>query len=155
MEFEVVFKNQFSGIGLSWEGTFQQAANGEIREIIRTLLSRVEEIEGKVNPQQLLGLSNYKDPTSNRFTHYSVVEVEDGTEPPAGMIKVEIPTLRYVKTFHLKDTDIQSDYTKTFDWIKENGYKLHTEYLTHLEIYPMSEEAYSTNPPFTIMIPIQ
>ncbi|WP_102029256.1 GyrI-like domain-containing protein [Salirhabdus sp. Marseille-P4669] len=155
MEIEVVTKPSFQAIGLAWEGTFEQAGAGEIREIMKTLQNTLHDIKQVVHPDVHLGISNHENPSSNRFKHYSVVEVEGNSEAPEGMVKIQIPTLRYVKTHHKRGDNIQETYTKIYNWIKENGYELDTTFLTHYEAYPMNESAYSHDPEFTIMIPVK
>jgi predicted transcriptional regulator YdeE len=155
MSYEIVTKEAFQAIGLKWEGTFAEAGAGAIKEIIHQVHGRLKEIDKQVNPDILLGLSNHADPKSDRFTHYSVVEVEAGTKVPEGLIQFSLPTLKYVKTYHPKGESVQDSYTKIYNWIKENGYTLAQADITHFEEYPMKQDAFESDPEFGIMIPIK
>lgn len=66
-KFTIVSKESFIAIGFKWEGTFAEAAKGGIRKIQAELKERLDEIEGKVEEDVLLGLSYHATEASNGF----------------------------------------------------------------------------------------
>ncbi|MBS4216784.1 effector binding domain-containing protein [Bacillus sp. FJAT-49711] len=148
-------KEAFQAIGLKWEGTFAEAGEGAIRKIQIKLKNRLEEISNIVNPDILLGLSYHATFGGNGFTHYAVVEVESVEEVPLGMISISVPTLTYATCQHRKGQNIEQSYDNMYNWIRKEGLmENNVGHLTHFEKYPMTQNPYSTDPEFTIMIPV-
>ena len=90
------------------------------------------------------------------FIHYAVVEVERIEEVPEGMVTISVPALTYAACSHRKGQSIDQSYNNIYAWIKEQGYsEYNPDHLTHFEQYPMSQDPYTDDPEFMIMIPVQ
>ncbi|KOP66949.1 transcriptional regulator [Bacillus sp. FJAT-18019] len=149
-------KEAFQAMGLKWEGTFAEAGAGGIRAVHRTLQGRLSEIPHALHTDTLLGLSYHAAPGGDGFIHYAVVEVERIDEVPDGMITISVPALTYATCAHRKEQSIDQSYNNIYAWIKEQGYsEYNPDHLTHFEKYPMSQDPYSDDPEFVIMIPVQ
>lgn len=148
-------KVAFQAIGLRWEGTFAEAGAGGIRAVHRTLQDRLAEIPYAIHTETMLGLSYHAFPGGDGFVHYAVVEVELIDQVPHGMVTVSVPDLTYATCSHHKDQSIDQSYNNIYAWIKKQGYaEYNPDHLTHVEKYPMSQDPYSDNPEFIIMIPV-
>ncbi|MBS4200033.1 effector binding domain-containing protein [Bacillus sp. FJAT-49732] len=148
-------KEAFHAIGLKWEGTFAEAGAGAIREIQTELKERLKEIPHIINPDIMLGLSYHATPGGDGFTHYAAIEVEKVDNIPSGMVSIFVPTLTYATCEHHKDQSIERSYDNIYDWIRSEGLnENNVDHLTHFEKYPMNQDPYSTDPEFTIMIPV-
>ncbi|MCJ8009569.1 GyrI-like domain-containing protein [Lederbergia wuyishanensis] len=151
----LITKEAFHAIGIKWEGTFAEAGEGGIREIQIELQKRLKEISGIVDPEIMLGLSYHAIPGGNGFTHYAAVEVEKVEKIPSGMVSIFVPTLTYATCKHYKGQSIESSYNNIYNWISSERLKEnYVDHLTHFEKYPMNQHPYSTDPEFTIMIPV-
>ncbi|MCR2821820.1 GyrI-like domain-containing protein [Lederbergia panacisoli] len=149
-------KESFRAIGFKWEGTFAEAGEGGIRKIQMELINRLNEIPRIVNPDILLGLSYHATLGGNGFTHYAAVEVDNVDEIPSGMVSIAVPTLTYATCEHRKGQNIKRSYDNVYEWILKEGLKENNvDHLTHFEKYPMTQDPYSTDPEFTIMIPVK
>lgn len=149
-------KEAFQAVGLRWEGTFAEAGAGGIRAVHRTLQERLVEIPYAIHTDTMLGLSYHAVPGGDGFIHYAVVEVEQIDQVPDGMVTVSVPGLTYATCSHRKDQSIDQSYNHIYAWIKEQGYSEHNpDHLTHFEKYPMSQDPYSDDPEFIIMIPVR
>lgn len=153
--FEVVSKEEFMAIGFKWEGTFAEAAEGGIRKIQAELKRRLEEIQDKVDPETLLGLSYHATENAEGFTHYAAVEVKNAESVPEGMVSIAIPSHRYAQCEHRIGKSIEESYNQIYIWIRDEGLKASRTGLTHFEKYPMSQDPYNKDPQFTIMIPVE
>lgn len=151
-EANIVTKQQFQAVGLKWQGTFAEAGAGGIREVMKELQDRLSEIECIANRDSLLGLSYLDIPGG--FTHYSVVEVTKVNRVPSGMLSLTVPTLTYAQSEHHKGENIDQSYKNVFEWIEANGYSHYKADLAHYEEYPMTQDSYSNEPEFNILIPI-
>lgn len=153
MEGKIIKKPAFTAVGLKWSGTFAQAGAGEIKKVIEQMGQRQHEVEQIVNPDILLAISNVDRPDG--FTIFIASEVSAvGTVPP-GMAVIQIPEKTYATCQHRKGQNINDTYNNIFEWISSQGHELDKEHLTHLEEYPAEADPYSTDPEFTIMIPIR
>ncbi|MGJ9383080.1 GyrI-like domain-containing protein [Salipaludibacillus sp. CF4.18] len=151
----VVSKEAFLAVGLKWEGTFEEAAAGEIHHVQKEMHQRLKEISHIVDSKTLLGLSYHANPGELGFTHYAVVEVKGTENIPAEMVSVSVPSLSYATCEHRKDQNIEHSYQNLYKWIEDRGLKTNNStHLTHLEIYPLSQDPYKVDPEFTMMIPI-
>ncbi|WP_408008774.1 GyrI-like domain-containing protein [Pseudalkalibacillus sp. A8] len=102
----LVTEGAFKAIGLKWEGTFEAAFAGEIRDVQKKMHERLNEIAYVENPDVLLGLSYHATPGGSGFTHYSVVKVLQVEEVPTDMVKISVPELTYAKCEHHKGQSI-------------------------------------------------
>ncbi|WP_164217334.1 effector binding domain-containing protein [Virgibacillus sp. YIM 98842] len=152
--YDTVKKQQFEAIGLKWEGTFSEAEAGGIKSMMKEMHERMNEIDHVVQSENLIGLSYNAQTGNDRFVPYSVVEVAKISNIPEGVMAISVPETTFVRMKHLKGQDIRASYRNIYQWIAEKGYVTSTEYLTHLEIYPVHQDSYSNDPNFTIMIPI-
>ncbi|RKL66269.1 AraC family transcriptional regulator [Salipaludibacillus neizhouensis] len=151
----VVSKEAFQAVGLKWEGTFEEAAAGGIRHVQEEMHRRLKEISHIVDSKTLLGLSYDANLGELGFTHYAVVEVKGAENIPAEMVSVTVPSLSYATSEHQKDQNIEYSYQNLYKWIKDQGLKTNNDtHLTHLEKYPLSQDPYTLDPAFTMMIPI-
>ncbi|MFD2044688.1 GyrI-like domain-containing protein [Ornithinibacillus salinisoli] len=155
-EATLVSKEAFHAIGLKWEGTFAEAGAGSIKAVHQEFQERLKEIPHVIHPETMLGLSYHAVSGSEGFTHYAVVEVEKVEVVPPGMESVSVPTLTYAACEHHTHQSIDQSYNNIYRWIKEQGYKDYApSNLTHFEKYPMSQDPYTENPEFVIMIPVE
>jgi len=155
-EAAVTRKPAFQAVGLKWEGTFAEAGAGGIRAVQRTLQERLAEIPHAIHADTLLGLSYHAAPGGDGFIHYAVVEVERIEEVPEGMVTISVPALTYAACSHRKGQSIDQSYNNIYAWIAEQGYSEYKpDHLTHFEQYPMSQDPYTDDPEFMIMIPVQ
>ncbi|TDF94473.1 GyrI-like domain-containing protein [Paenibacillus piri] len=152
-EATLVTKRSFQAVGIRWEGTFAEAAAGDIQAVHAEVKNRLHEIKHVPDPELLLGLSHHL--AEGRFTHDAVLEVSRVEEVPEGMIAVTIPELTYAMYEHKRGQNIDASYKNIYAWIKEQGLELHKGPVTHFEQYPMSNTLYMEEPAFTIMIPVQ
>jgi predicted transcriptional regulator YdeE len=151
-ETAVVAIPAFRAVGLKWEGTFDQAAAGGIRAIQKQMKERLGEIAHVLHPEQLLGLSYHVQPGG--FTHYSVVEVATVEDVPEGMVEVTVPALTYAVYEHRKGQNIEGSYRNLYAWIAAQGKKARTDDVTHVEQYAMEQDPETSDPEFTILIPL-
>lgn len=151
----IVSKNGFQAVGLKWEGTFEEAWAGEIRNVHAEMQQRLQEIAHVTNPEILLGLSYQAKPGRKGFIHYAVVEVEQVAETPTNMINISVPPLTYAQCNHRKGQRIDRSYQHIYAWIERQGYTEADSDLTHVELYPMNQDPYTDEPEFTIMIPVR
>lgn len=142
----------FEAVGLKWEGTFAGAQAGEIRDLQQDLKRRLDEIPNLVRPDILLGLSSHV--VKEGFLHYAAVEVPEGTVVPGDMIRIEVPALTCAKYEHQKGQSIGLSYSNLYAWIEKQGYRAAGGEFTHIELYPMAQDAHDRDPAFTILIPI-
>ncbi|MCF6410767.1 GyrI-like domain-containing protein [Pseudalkalibacillus salsuginis] len=151
----LVTEESFQAVGLKWEGTFDVAFAGEIRDVQKKMHDRLNEIQFVENPDVLLGLSYHATQNASSFTHYSVVKASQVEDVPSGMVMISVPELTYAKCEHAKGQSIKQSYNNIYDWIKAEGYKENrVGDLTHFEKYQMAQNPYDQDPEFTIMIPI-
>ncbi|MBO1003334.1 GyrI-like domain-containing protein [Pseudogracilibacillus auburnensis] len=155
-DIHVTTKHAFHALGIKWEGTFVEAANGSIRTIQQDVKRRLHEIPHIVHPETLLGLSYLAVPDGSGFTHYSAVEVESVNQLPDGMMSISLPTLTYITYNHHKGQVIRESYNKVYDWIKRHHYEENNlNQLTPFEQYPMKQDPFDPDPEFMIMIPVK
>lgn len=155
----LITKPAFRAVGLRWSGTFAEAGAGGIRAVQQELKSRLHEITNAIAPDLLLGLSYHARPDADGFTHYAVIEVEQSGNVPEGMEQIEVPALVYAKCEHRKGQVVEQSYRNIYTWIGNQGYEIDdvAAGLTHLEIYPMSQNPYAKEEEleFVMMIPLQ
>ncbi len=106
-------------VGLAWEGTFEQAASGAIHKVIEATKERMNEIEGKVNESELIGISIHD--RRGGFVHYVGWEVVRGTEIPSGMTNCVLPEGTYLISRHNQSEEIGKTYTKIKQVIKDKS----------------------------------
>ncbi len=148
-------KASFTAVGLRWEGSFAEAGAGSIRAMHERFLTQYETIPNRVPSPYFYGLSYHASPDAAGFVHYAVAEVSAITDIPEGMLKLEVPALTYARCDHFKGQSIDRSYQNIGRWIEEQGYRLADTELTHFELYPLNQDPYSSDPEFTIMMPVE
>ncbi|MFN7252417.1 MAG: GyrI-like domain-containing protein [Anaerobacillus sp.] len=158
MSYEIVSLPAYRAVGLKWEGTFSEIVPN-LKNIIKQMEQRSQELQYKINPDIQLGLSYHVIP--NGFAHYSVFEVSEQQEIPDGMIEIKVPEMTYVKTTHNKREDITKTYTALHEWLIKSDYtayrKAGVDYydpdlpIKH-EHYPVDRDP--NDPHFDIYIPL-
>ena len=155
MSYQVVKKDCFLAVGLPWEGTYAEADAGAIREVLKELHYRVGEIGYKISSEEIIGLSYRVKADSEKFRHYSLIEVEKVTHIPNGMVAVQVPAMNLVKAIHNEEEDVATSYQDIYQWIEQQGHTAASVEYTHMEIYPLDTSTYEGNPEFSIYIPIK
>jgi len=151
----IVTKSAFVAVGLRWEGTFAEAGAGSIRALHKQLQEQLDAIPNRLPSEHFYGLSYHAVPGGQGFVHYAVVEVSEAADVPAGMTTVEVPALTYVRCDHRKGQSIDRSYQNIYSWTESQGYRGADTELTHFELYPIRQDPYSSDPEFTIMIPVE
>ncbi|MCC3359133.1 GyrI-like domain-containing protein [Bacillus sp. REN16] len=158
MSYEIITLPSYRAAGLKWEGTFSQIVPS-LKNVIRQMEERANELDYKVNPHVQLGLSYHV--IENGFVHYAVFEVSTNQEIPDGMIEIKVPEWTYVKTTHNKGENIQKTYTDLHKWLFDSEYTAYREpgvdyYDPYMPIkhehYPIEQDP--SDPHFDIYIPI-
>lgn len=155
LSYQIVNKDCFLAVGLPWEGTFAEADAGAIRGVLKELHQRVEEIGYKLSSEEVIGLSYRVRTDSEKFRHYSLIEVEKVTHIPNGMVAVQVPAMSLVKATHKKGNEVASSYQELYQWMEQQGHTAADEEYTHMEIYPLDSSTYEGDPEFTMFIPIK
>lgn len=141
MNYEIVTLPAFRAVGLKWEGTYAEI-NPHLRNTINEMQTRADELEEKLEPNVLLGLSYHV--IADGFAHYSMFKVSDRQKIPEGMLELEVPEWTYVKTTHPSGEDPTQTYIKLLRWLTENNYtplkELGVEY--YGEMLPIKHEYY-------------
>ncbi|WP_026672081.1 GyrI-like domain-containing protein [Alkalihalobacterium bogoriense] len=157
---EKIEKQAFCGIGFHWSGTYQEAANGEIRNLISELLKRKKEIVGKIDESIIIGVSIHDRPDG--FTHFCFFETNNINHIPNEMVSVQRPASKYVQFHHPKEEDIASAYEKVAEYIKNNNIQVvELESVPKYDLLPIKQEVYNVNevlsstPSYLIEIPVQ
>jgi predicted transcriptional regulator YdeE len=148
-------KAAFTAVGMRWEGSFAEAGAGSIRAMHQRFLAQYETIPNRVPSPHFYGLSYHAAPNASGFVHYAVVEVSEIADVPDGMLKLEVPSLTYARCDHRKGQSIDRSYQNIGMWIEAQGYRLADTELTHFELYPLIQDPYSSDPEFTIMMPVE
>lgn len=105
--------------GLVWSGTNEQAANGDILNVIKEVKDIADDIDYKINPHELIGVSIHN--RRDGFTHYIGWETETGYKTPQGMSKFILPEADYLIYRHMQTDDITETYTKIIHEIERRG----------------------------------
>lgn len=157
MNYEIITLPGYRAVGLKWEGKYSEITP-HLKDTIRKMVERSIELEYRLDPHIQLGLSYHV--IKNGFVHYSVYEVSNKQEVPNGMIEINVPTLKYVKTTHNKGEDIQNTYTNLHKWFFESDYLPYKEMgVDYYDSIPIKHERYPVDrdpndPHFEIYIPI-
>ncbi|QDP38967.1 GyrI-like domain-containing protein [Radiobacillus deserti] len=156
MRYEILKKPEYRAIGLRWEGSYQEIP--ELKETIRMVNERRQELEHAVEPDIQLGLSYHLRPDG--FVHYSVYEVTEEQRIPEGMLEIRVPEMTYLTTKHEKGQDIGQTYMDIDRWLKSSDYQPFQEAdKDYYDSLPIKHERYPedrdmADPDFEILIPI-
>ncbi|RKN77048.1 GyrI-like domain-containing protein [Paenibacillus ginsengarvi] len=152
LEVNLITKQAFQAIGLRWDGTFQGAAKGEIRELIAEFKRRLNEISGIVIRDRILGFS--EGHTKEGFTYFVMVETLQSDEIPDGMTALSIPTYTYAVCEHQKGMNIDKTYEDLAAWYSAEGYEL-VPNARSFETYPFHYNPLVDEPEFCVYNPVQ
>lgn len=155
MEILIVDKSAFQLVGLTWQGTFEQAGAGEIRQVMQKVRERQEQILNRIDPSTILGITQSMTQTSFTYTVGFEVEHVDQIPLPEGMSHITVPAQLYAKAIHPTAEEVFQSYQRVFEWIKLQGYQQVDQHMNHLELYPVTYNPLTDTPELTIMIPIQ
>ncbi|MGD8191679.1 GyrI-like domain-containing protein [Brevibacillus ginsengisoli] len=153
MKINTVQKDSFQIVGIKWQGTYEQAGNGEIRQAMSQFRERMSEIPETVQPRYILGISVHDIP--NGFTYYIGSEVKQAAQLPEGMISFIVPSQLYATLNHPTGEEVYQSYETIDHWIKQEGYQTVTEPINYLEVYPATYDPQTDQPMLTIMVPIK
>jgi predicted transcriptional regulator YdeE len=157
VNYEVITLPAYRAVGLRWEGLYSEIVPN-LKNVIRQMEHRSDELKNKMNPNIQLGLSYHV--VENGFAHYAVFEVTEEQELPDGMIEIRVPEWTYVRTTHNKGQDIQKTYTDLHNWVfnsdftplREAGVEYYDDMPIKHEHYPVDREREDEH--FDIYIPI-
>jgi len=152
MDVKLMAREAFHAIGLRWDGTFQGAAKGEIRQLIAEFKQRLDEIPGLADRNQILGLA--EGHTDEGFTYYVMAETTQITEIPSGMTALSVPAYTYAVCEHRKGTDIDQTYADFAAWYSAKGYEL-VPNARSFEVYPIHYNPLEDEPEFCVYHPVQ
>jgi predicted transcriptional regulator YdeE len=154
MEIGIKKREAFKAVGVRWQGTFQQAQAGEIKDIMQQFRTRLPELPNTINKESILGVSY--DIDDKGFTYYLCCEVIGENTLLEDMVEVNVPALTYASYQHKPEENVSESYTAVYNWIKESGYQLDDQVnLEHLEIYPSDYHPINDRPRLTINIPVK
>ncbi|UTR13308.1 GyrI-like domain-containing protein [Salipaludibacillus sp. LMS25] len=146
-------------IGLEWSGTFEEAAEGKIHAVIDEVKQRMEEINGKVNPHEFIGVSTHD--RRDGFTYIGGWEVDNGTDIPHGMTYRIVPEGDYLIYKHRKDKKISETYKEIKEELQQRGLTpLKPEDIDAFDDIPLKIELHNAEkilvdePVFEIHIPV-
>jgi predicted transcriptional regulator YdeE len=144
----------FKAIGVRWQGTFQQAQAGEIKELMQQFRESLNELPEGTDKTTILGVSY--DVTKEGFTYYLCCKVLDQVQAPEGMELISVPTLTCASYDHATEENVGDSYSKVYQWITENNLTVNDEInLEHLEMYPADYHPINEPPRLKIHIPIK
>jgi predicted transcriptional regulator YdeE len=153
MEISIKKLDAFKAIGVRWQGTFQDARDGEIKRVMQQFYDQLGELPNKMDKTAILGISYHI--TENGFTYYICCKSDESSVIPNQMEEISVPTLEYVTCEHDPSGDIADTYSAVYKWIGENDYQENEEIdLKHLEVYPADYEPMNEPPRLTIHIPV-
>jgi AraC family transcriptional regulator len=98
-------------------------ASPAIPNLWREFTGRSGEIPGVLHPERGYGVARNWDPATGTFGYLAAVEVEGGAQPPAGMVRAEIPAQTYAafrtSLSHLGETLHEANHA----WLPASGYR--------------------------------
>lgn len=153
MDAKILSKQAFYAVGMKWEGTFQEAAEGEIRKLMELFKGRIQEIPNVKQSDMILGFT--EDLTPHGFTYYVTVETMDGENMiPENMTQLSIPTLTYAVCEHKRGMNVEQTYEDLAKWYTSQGFELEPGERT-FETYSLQYQPLADEPEFCIYSPIR
>ncbi|WP_235601167.1 GyrI-like domain-containing protein [Heyndrickxia coagulans] len=153
LEIQIVQKHAFNAVGSKWTGTFEQAANGDIKRFFHQFKQKMGKIRHCTDPSVVIGLSYHAQDDEGLFSFYLVREVAYIEAVPEGMTALTVPSYTFAAAKY-KGEDVQKAYAELYKWIRKNGYTVFQGQLEHREDYPATYEPLSDEPELTIYIPL-
>ncbi|WP_409253118.1 GyrI-like domain-containing protein [Bacillus sp. SCS-153A] len=152
MKPRIITKSGFKALGLKWQGTFAEAAQGDIQRLFSELKEVADGIENKENPGIVKGVSYHN--LHGGLTYYLCHEVSKIEEIRYGLEIVEVPSYTYAFLEH-HGPNIMDSYHILYSWIEEKGYNLDQQILEHLEEYPADYDPDEDELRAAIYIPVK
>ena len=158
MQVQVVKRDAFEAVGLMWEGTYEAAGKGEIRELLAVLQRRLAEIGGVADREHIVGIS-WNEPTPARqtsgdgFRYFVGVRVAGGAGVPEGMTRIIVPAAEYA-THENTSRDVFGSYRKLFGWIVEHGRAQDGSSLSLMDEYAVGMDPFGDSP-VRLMVPVR
>lgn len=128
---KIVEKESFTAVGLKVEGGWEEL-HTKMPKAWETFKKRINEI-GERKSDTMMDLS--LDISDGQYTQLIGVAVEETADAPKGMLKVIIPSQKYLWYKHEGDlTGIAESFGKMYEWAEENDisakeFKMDTGYL--------------------------
>jgi predicted transcriptional regulator YdeE/catechol 2,3-dioxygenase-like lactoylglutathione lyase family enzyme len=135
MSGRIIQLDSFRAIGLRWEGTWEQAAAGEIRGMSAEFLRRVGEIPHRVTPDTYVGVSYHR---KEGFTYHLCVEVSSVETIPEGMVAIDVPANTYATLRQRPGETVEAAYERMHQYLREHGLRERPGQLSILERYPLT-----------------
>ena len=152
MNFKVVNKNQIAVVGMECTAK-QWDADGAIGRLWSAFLGNVDKVKKPIVPNIMYGICEHESfDKGDTFTYMAGIGVEEFCDIPEGMVKRIIRQQRYLQA-EVPEVILTPDaYTKTFEYVKQNGYSL--DKYDEIEIYEeiFKDPAYNA---FKLLIPIK
>ncbi|WP_335870996.1 GyrI-like domain-containing protein [Bacillus sp. 2205SS5-2] len=143
---ELTRLNEFKVIGFKWEGTFEEAQLGGIKE----LFSKLSDLKQDEINREVYGVSNNHH--ENGFAYYVGYAVQDDEE--IDLESIIVPKMQYASMQH-SGTDVMSSYKKLYRWVEEQGFQPRVDNIQHVEIYPIGYNPYRDAPEMEILLPLK
>lgn len=149
-DFAVVERPAETLRGLTWEGTYAEAAAGAIHPLIEEMKSRIAG-EGDVWNSAIIGIS-WND-RADGFRYFVGTATKDDVLPP-GLHFLSLPAMRFASAWHGPDDgDVVQHYGRMFDWIEAEVQRHDVSVMHQREEYP-SDTDLAAPPVLRLMLPI-
>ncbi|TYR35240.1 GyrI-like domain-containing protein [Mesorhizobium microcysteis] len=120
--------------GLWWRGTFDEAAAGDVRQVIRSV-QHFSDQRTSMWKSPIVGLSRNDRPDG--FDYFVGVAVEAGEAMPAGFAFLDLPAMTVASSWHgPQDGDVPAHYGRMIEWLVGSGYRRDISQFHHREEYP-------------------
>lgn len=152
MDISIVAKESFHAVGLTWTGTYVQAGAGEIRQLIALFQQCQSEIEHRLEPLYITGISY--DQVADGFSYFLCTPVSEVGTIPEGMELRSYPAQLFVTAYLPQGTAVEQAYRELHQWLEQHGYQQAQDTLTYMEKYAHDYDLDEVAPAMTIMIPV-
>lgn len=153
MKYTVINKDKFVVIGIECQAK-QWDTDGSIGRLWSKFLDNVDCIKMSIIPNVMYGICEHESCNieNQTFTYMCGLEVEETCEIPKGMVKRVIQKQKFIQAEIPEIIKTPDAYTKTSDYIKENGYII--DDFDEIEVY---EEIFvdPDNHSFKLLMPIK
>jgi predicted transcriptional regulator YdeE len=144
-------RDAFTAVGFIWDGTYEQADKGEIRELLSLLQQRLPEIADIIEPNHIIGIS--WNERSDGFRYFVGLRVASGSGTPGGMTKIQMPASEYAAHEHAEGNVFET-YRQLFRWLAEHGRAQDKTSLDLMEEYPIDMDPFGP-PRLRLMVPVE
>lgn len=152
MNYKVINKNRIIVIGMECKAK-QWDADGAIGRLWSAFLGNVDKVEKPVVPNVMYGICECESfDKSDTFVYMAGIEAEESCNVPEGMVIRVIRPQTYIQAEVPENIKTPDAYTKTFEYAKQNGYKL--DNYDEIEVYEeiFKDPDYNA---FKLLIPIK